>query len=135
MLFNALKTNKELSIINGAPHTIEDEAQLKKLEKIIYTWIKKVEESTTIRKKKNDKMKESKEQNKKLRKGAAGIIIQDKKVLLIKRGINSEKFPGYWGMPGGRYEQDETPEETVMREVKEETALEFTPTELLKKVE
>jgi ADP-ribose pyrophosphatase YjhB (NUDIX family) len=40
-------------------------------------------------------------------------------------------YPGCWACPGGKAETGETPEENVIREVKEETNLNFKPTELL----
>jgi len=40
-------------------------------------------------------------------------------LLLIKR--NTMPFKGYWALPGGRSESSETVEQTVVREVKEET--------------
>ena len=42
-------------------------------------------------------------------------------VLLIKR--STRPFVGYWALPGGRVESEETVEQTVVREVKEETGL------------
>src|SRR3990170_4649119 len=42
-------------------------------------------------------------------------------ILLIKR--NTVPFKGYWALPGGRAEPGETVEQTVVREVKEETGL------------
>lgn len=58
---------------------------------------------------------------------AAAAIIQNKKILLLKRSLNVSKYPGFWTFPGGRSNVDETPEETVVREVKEETSLDFEP--------
>ena len=53
---------------------------------------------------------------------ADAIIISDGKVLLIKRG--TEPFKGFWATPGGHIDWDETIEEAIKREVKEETNLE-----------
>ncbi len=53
---------------------------------------------------------------------ATALIIQDEKILLIHRINNGEE---YWVFPGGGIEKGETPEEAVVREVKEETGLIF----------
>lgn len=63
---------------------------------------------------------------------AAGIILVKKKILLVKRVSTTLLFPGCWACPGGKAEMDETPEEAAIREVKEETNLDFEPTSLFK---
>jgi len=50
-------------------------------------------------------------------------------ILLIKR--ETVPFRGYWALPGGRSERGETVEQTIIREVKEETGLEV---EVLRKI-
>ena len=56
--------------------------------------------------------------------GCGAIIVNDKnEVLLLKRNANSRMHPGSWTRPGGAMEVGETPEEAVVREVKEETGI------------
>jgi mutator protein MutT len=55
-------------------------------------------------------------------KTATAIIPQDNnQILLIKR--LTPPFIGYWALPGGRSEPGETQDQTVIREVQEETGL------------
>lgn len=59
-----------------------------------------------------------------------GAIIRNDHILLIK---HREKKDGreYWAIPGGGREKDETEEECVIREMKEETNLDVTVKKLL----
>jgi 8-oxo-dGTP diphosphatase len=52
------------------------------------------------------------------------IPYEPNKILLIKR--NTVPFKGYWALPGGRVDPGETVEQTIIREVKEETGLDVT---------
>ena len=61
---------------------------------------------------------------------AGALIIQDKKILLTKRSTYTSFFPGCWTCPGGRANEGETAMQAVIREVREEVDLDFTPTEL-----
>jgi len=54
--------------------------------------------------------------------GVGAVIIKDGKILLEKR--KNEPGKGKWSIPGGLVELGETIEQTVIREVKEETGLE-----------
>jgi len=47
------------------------------------------------------------------------IAVKDNKILLIKRNIDPAK--GYWSLPAGYVDWDETTEEGAARELKEET--------------
>ncbi len=59
------------------------------------------------------------------------ILIDSKnRVLLLKRSDYTKSFPWYWTMPWGRWEKWETAEQIVVREVFEETGLNFEPKSL-----
>lgn len=57
------------------------------------------------------------------------LVIFKEKILLIKRGVEPDK--GKWGTPGGYIGWDESAEEAVIRELKEETGLTATKTAFL----
>ena len=53
--------------------------------------------------------------------GVGAIIVQDGKILIVRRG--SEPGKGKWSVPGGLVELGETVEQAVVREVREECGL------------
>jgi len=57
------------------------------------------------------------------------VLIEDGKILLIRRG--KEPFKGQWATPGGRIEDNETAEQCLIREMKEETGLTVEPFRLV----
>jgi 8-oxo-dGTP diphosphatase len=57
------------------------------------------------------------------RTATAIITYSPDKILLIKR--RTVPFSGYWALPGGRVDPGETVEQTIVREVKEETGLDM----------
>lgn len=50
-------------------------------------------------------------------------ILNKNRILLLKRAI--EPFPGKWALPAGHVEPGESAEESIIREVKEETSLDI----------
>ena len=63
----------------------------------------------------------------------AAIIIENGKVFATQRGYG--EFKGGWEFPGGKIDAGETPEEALVREIKEELDTEVEVKELLDTVE
>jgi len=61
--------------------------------------------------------------------GVGAVIIENGKILLEKRGNDPGR--GKWSIPGGIVELGESPEQTVIREVQEETGLVVDAPELI----
>lgn len=57
------------------------------------------------------------------------LVIRDNHILLIKRAQDPDK--GKWALPGGYLDHDETIEQAVIRETKEETSLTVTSLRML----
>lgn len=63
----------------------------------------------------------------------AAIIINNKKILLTQRGYG--EYKDKWEFPGGKIEENETKEETIIREIKEELDASIKVEKFLTKVE
>ena len=63
----------------------------------------------------------------------AAIIHKDGKIFATQRGYGAYK--DYWEFPGGKIEAGETPEEALIREIKEELATTIQPERFLMTVE
>ena len=46
------------------------------------------------------------------------LVNEDDEVLIGKRPT-SKIFPGYWEFPGGKIQENETPEQAIIREIQE----------------
>jgi ADP-ribose pyrophosphatase YjhB (NUDIX family) len=56
---------------------------------------------------------------------ASAVIEKDDKVLLARKPKDALPYPNTWHLPGGGVEADETLEEAVQREVREEAGIEI----------
>ncbi|MEP7103145.1 MAG: NUDIX domain-containing protein [Candidatus Dojkabacteria bacterium] len=56
--------------------------------------------------------------------GVKALILKEGKILLVKRGSTAPTFPLTWDLPGGLVDDNELPDDAVLREVQEETGLE-----------
>lgn len=63
----------------------------------------------------------------------AAIIINNNKILLTQRGYG--EYKDKWEFPGGKIEKNETKEETIIREIKEELDATIKVEKFLTKVE
>lgn len=61
----------------------------------------------------------------KFRLAVKAFIVNNKKLLVLKRASNDVQKPDIWEIPGGRLELGEDPFKGIKREVKEETGLDI----------
>jgi len=52
------------------------------------------------------------------------VIVNDDRVLLLRKSCNDPNYPGWWDLPGGRMKDSEGLDAHLRREVLEETGLE-----------
>jgi 8-oxo-dGTP diphosphatase len=55
--------------------------------------------------------------------GVSGALIKDGKILIVRRSKDDDFLPGYYELPGGSIEPNETREQAVTRELQEELSL------------
>ena len=63
----------------------------------------------------------------------AAVIKKDNRIFCTQRGYGD--FKGGWEFPGGKIEEGESPQEALIREIKEELDVEIKVGELIKTVE
>ena len=63
----------------------------------------------------------------------AAVIYQDDRIFATARGYG--EFKGLWEFPGGKIEPDETPQEALIREIKEELDIDISVGDLIETVE
>jgi 8-oxo-dGTP diphosphatase len=61
--------------------------------------------------------------------GSYGIVVQSSKLLTVYK--KTGPYQGLWDLPGGKIEFGETPEEALLRELKEEVAMQPLEMELV----
>jgi 8-oxo-dGTP diphosphatase len=65
-----------------------------------------------------------------LKQVAAAVIFQQGRVLVTRRGPG-QNLAGWWEFPGGKLEGDETPQDCVVRELREELGVTVTAHEII----
>ena len=69
--------------------------------------------------------------SKKERKIGGIAIVSEGEVMMVRRAENAGKYPNYWAVPMGGVEEGETFREGAVRELKEETMLDFNQQKLV----
>ncbi len=63
----------------------------------------------------------------------AAVIKKENKIFCTQRGYGD--FKGYWEFPGGKIEDGETPQEALVREIKEELDVDISVGKMIKTIE
>lgn len=63
----------------------------------------------------------------------AAVIKKENKIFCTQRGYGD--FKGYWEFPGGKIEDGETPQEALVREIKEELGVDISVGKMIKTIE
>ena len=63
----------------------------------------------------------------------AAVIKKENKIFCTQRGCGD--FKGYWEFPGGKIEDGETPQEALVREIKEELDVDISVGKMIKTIE
>ena len=63
------------------------------------------------------------------------LVNNEEKILILKRSNLVKTYKGLWGGVAGYIEEDEKPNETALKEIKEEVGLENEDVELLKQMD
>lgn len=64
-------------------------------------------------------------------KSAHVVIIDNEKVLILRRSKTDEWMPGHYGLPGGKLNDGETTIDALARECKEEINLDISPSSFI----
>lgn len=129
IFFNKLKTNKELHIIQGAPHTFRNKKHLDKIYKITNEWLKNKISNLHIEVDKNDKKIGLRPRRdfiggKYIHRSSHLLLFNEKNELLIyKRHPNKKWYPNLYSMSVDETLENETYEECAKRGIKEELGI------------
>jgi 8-oxo-dGTP diphosphatase len=60
----------------------------------------------------------------------AGALVDDRARVLVQQRAPGRSMAGLWEFPGGKLEPDETPEDALARELREELGIEVAPADM-----